>query len=157
LAVIPVDLYKNNIFEVFNITIEKIKKRQQFLKRKFSLFSINLHRILTIFFNLYRHKYNPDLYGNLQRKYLSLGLVFIFDYYVNDQGEMIYYLKFMCEPKTRSWWRFKHETGSRYGEYISRTWNKSIDIDFIHYTEEQNLKNTGIHQKVYWKNDIKEI
>jgi hypothetical protein len=61
LSMYPVDLYKNNIFEVFNDPIELIKKRQQFLKRKFNLFSINLHRILTIFFNLFRYKYHPDL------------------------------------------------------------------------------------------------
>jgi hypothetical protein len=109
MAVIPVDLYNTNIFEVFNITIEKIERRQQFLKRKFSLFSVNLHRILTIFFNLFRHIYHSDLYGNLRRRYLSLGLIFIFDYDVNDDGQMIYYLKFMCEPFKRNWWRFKHE------------------------------------------------
>jgi hypothetical protein len=119
LNIYSVDLYNENIFEVFNITIEKMKERQQFLKRKFSLFSVNLHRILTIFFNLFRHKYHPDLYGNLQRKYFTFGLIFIFDYDLNDDGHMIYYLKFMCEPKTRSWWRLKHEPGSRYGEYIS--------------------------------------
>jgi hypothetical protein len=60
ISIYPVDLYNENIFEVFNITIEKMKERQQFLRRKFSLFSINLHRILTIFFNLFRHKYNPE-------------------------------------------------------------------------------------------------
>jgi hypothetical protein len=70
----------------------------------------------------------------------------------------------MCEPNKRNWWRFKHEPGSRYGEYISRTWNKAIDIDFIHYKEEQNLKNVNafydvysIHQWVYWSNNIKDI
>jgi hypothetical protein len=96
LSMIPVDLYKDNIFEVFNDAIEKIEERQQLLKRKFSLFNINSHRILTIFFNLFRHKYHPDLYGGLQRKYLNFGLIFIFDYEVNNEGQMIYYLKFMC-------------------------------------------------------------
>jgi hypothetical protein len=55
----------------------------------------------------------------------------------------------MCEPKKRKWWRFKHEPGSRYGEYISKTWNKAIDIDFIHYSEEQNLKNVHAFYDIY--------
>jgi hypothetical protein len=102
LRVLLVDLIKNNIFEVFNNTIELLKKRQQFLKRKFSLFSIDLQRKLTILFNLFRHEYHPNLYEGLQRKYFTFGLIFIFDYNVNTEGQIVYYLEFMCEPKTRN-------------------------------------------------------
>jgi hypothetical protein len=64
LSLYPVDLFKDNIFEVFNTAIEKMERRYRFLRRKFSLFSVNVQRILTIFFNLFRHNFHPDLYGN---------------------------------------------------------------------------------------------
>jgi hypothetical protein len=67
------------------------------------MFSVDLYRILTIFFNLFSHKYHTNLYGGLQRKYFTFGLIFIFDYNFNAKVQMIYYLKFMCEQKTRNW------------------------------------------------------
>jgi hypothetical protein len=48
------------------------------------------------------------LYGGLLRKDLTLKLKIIFDYNnVNAEGQIVYYLAFMCEPKTRNLWRFK--------------------------------------------------
>jgi hypothetical protein len=67
-------------------------------------------------FNLYRHRYHPNLYGGLQRKYFTPGLIFIFDYNINTKVRKIYNLKFIYEPATRNLWRFKQEKGTRYGE-----------------------------------------
>jgi hypothetical protein len=47
----------------------------------------------------------------------------------------------MCEPKTRNWWRFKHEPKTSYKKYTFRTLHKTIDIDFIRNTEEENKNN----------------
>jgi hypothetical protein len=58
-------------------------------------------------------------------------------------------MKFICEPKTRKLWRFKQEQGIRYGEFTFRTWNKSIDIDFGHNTEEQNIRKKERFYDIY--------
>jgi hypothetical protein len=103
---------------------------------------------LQILFNLYRHRYYPNLYGGLQRKYFTPGLIFIFDHNVNTEGKKIYFLKFMCEPATRNWWIFKQEQGTKYGELMTfRTWHQSANIDFVY----------NIHQNVYWKKNFKNV
>jgi hypothetical protein len=89
LKVIQVDLYNKNIFEVFNDPVELLRKRQKSLKRKFNLLSIDVRRELAILFNLCRRRYNPNLYGGLQRKHLIPGLIFIFDYNVNGENRKI--------------------------------------------------------------------
>jgi hypothetical protein len=64
---------------------------------------------------VYRDRYNPNFYGGLQRKYFTPGLIFIFDYNVRIGEQKIYYLKFMCELKTRNWWRVKQEQSASKG------------------------------------------
>jgi hypothetical protein len=86
---------------VFNQAVELLKERQYFLKRKFSLFNIDVRRKVIVMFSLFRDRCNPDLYGGVQRKYLVIGLLFIFDDYVNDKGQLAYYLKLVCELKSR--------------------------------------------------------
>jgi hypothetical protein len=143
LRMMPVNLYNRNIFEVFNQVVELFKKRQKFLKRNFSLFNIHVRRKFVVLFNIFRDRYNLELYGDVHRKYLVVRLLLIFDDYVNDKGQLVYFLKFRCEPATRKWWRFKYEPGtSERILIIHRNWHHTIEMHFAHNTEKENIKNT---------------
>jgi hypothetical protein len=88
---------------------------------------------------MFIHRYNPNLYGGIQRKYLAAGLLLIFDNYVIDKGQLIYYLKFMCELGTRKLCRFKHEPESWVGILIiHRTSYQTIEIN-LHIIQKKKM------------------
>jgi hypothetical protein len=64
-------------------------------------FDIDTRIKLAIIYNNFRQRF-PDLYGNINRQMSIFQHVFlIFDAYLSDNGEDVYYLAFTCDPQKK--------------------------------------------------------
>jgi hypothetical protein len=71
-------------------------------------FDIDTRIKLAVIYNDFRRRCS-HLYGNINRNHFIMNqhLTFIFDTYLNADGEDVYYLAFTCNPRNRSFEKYE--------------------------------------------------
>jgi hypothetical protein len=95
LKIISIEQNENIIFNVLNQAVDMMISAKKRLGEDFK-FYINTRIKLAVIYNNFRDRF-PDLCGNFNRHELFFYLTFlIFDIYLNDKGNDVYYLAFTC-------------------------------------------------------------
>jgi hypothetical protein len=95
---------------------------------------------LAVIYNNFRESYSY-LYGNLNRHQLIFQhVILIFDTYLNDDGEDVYYLAFSSDPQKRTFIKYEQTESIVIGGEVTKreTWSEEINIDFIKNTAKDN-------------------
>jgi hypothetical protein len=137
LKMIPIDQKENVIFTVLNQAIDMLISLKNRSANIFQFsnfqFDIDTRLKLAVIYNYFRQKF-PDLYGNINRHKLFFHhTLLIFDTYLNNNGEDVYYLVFTCNPRNRSFEKYEQTDSIVVGGEITKKgeWNEEINIDFI--------------------------
>jgi hypothetical protein len=131
LKIIPIDQNENVIFNVLNQAIDMLISTKHRLGEDFK-FNFSTRIKLAVIYNNFPQRF-PDLYGNIYR-YISIfqHMSLIFETYVNDKGDDVYYLAFTCDPRNRSFEKYEQTDSIVIGGEVRKKgqWSEEINIDF---------------------------
>jgi hypothetical protein len=149
LKMILIDKAMSDIFIVLKNAVNIMIKVKKHSGGRFSYSDIDRRIKLAVIYNNFRHRL-PNLYGNINRHVLQTQFLFsIFDSYVNDKGDEVYYVVFSCDTQKRAFEKYEQTDSPTIGREVTRrlTWNEEIDLDFV----TNKVKNNGKLLQEIWR------
>jgi hypothetical protein len=139
LIMIPINKAMNDIFLVLSQTVWIMKNVRKHSGEEFN-YNIDRRIKLAVIYNNFRDIF-PNLYWNLNRYSSKQNLFLIFDTYLNDKGNKVYYILYFCDLKAKQIFIFEQTDSSAIGREVTKNWkwNEEIDLNFVKNTQKQNL------------------